>query len=105
MLSKWSAFADVVDMGPKMKQVFIITVLSFWLSTPLTASEKVSDKLTDQRVLAEFTFTKGEDIILLPVKLRGEEHLFFFDTGTSRIVFDFQLLSPISVSIALGLEK
>ena len=47
-----------------------------------------SEEITRQEVLAEFTFTKGEDIILLPVKFRGEEHLFIFDTGASWIMFD-----------------
>jgi hypothetical protein len=71
-----------------MKQVFIVLALVFLLAGCAVAPEEVSDEFTDQRILAEFEFTEGEDIILLRVKFGGEEHLFIFDTGASWIMFD-----------------
>jgi len=71
-----------------MRQALIILSLFFLLIGFAIASESNVNELTTQTILAEFTFTKGEDIILLPVKFGGEEHLFVFDTGASWIMFN-----------------
>jgi len=47
-----------------------------------------SEKITCQKVLAEFTIEKSADIVLLPVEFKGEQHWFIFDTGASWVVFD-----------------
>lgn len=74
-----------------MKQVLIILTIVFLLVDFAVASEEVSNECTDQGVLAEFTFTKGDYGIFLPVQFKGKEHLFVFDTGATLTVFDTSL--------------
>ena len=77
---------------PKITLSNCVLFLSFSLLFPVGGyagePDKNSDRFAGRKILAEFKITKGEDIILLPVKFRGKEHLFIFDTGASWIAFD-----------------
>jgi len=47
-----------------------------------------SEKETNTKYRTEFTFTKGETPICLPVIFKGKEFCFVLDTGSSNTVFD-----------------
>jgi predicted aspartyl protease len=74
-----------------MRQKFVILVLIFLLAGSVMASENTSEGFTKQEVLAEFTFTKEDYGVFLPVKFKGEEYLFVLDTGATHTVFDTSL--------------
>ena len=82
-----------------MKQILRVLGLVFLLAGFAAASEKISNEVASRSILVEFTFTKGQCGIFLPVKFEGKEYLFVFDTGSSHTMFD------ISFRQALGKAK
>jgi len=73
-----------------LKEVLAFCVL-FLASGHGAEPESSSEASADQRILAEFTIAKGGDLILVPVTFKGNEYLFFLDTGCSHTVFDSSL--------------
>lgn len=50
-----------------------------------------SERLANQRVLAQFPIDRDPDVILLPVRFKEKEHWFLLDTGSSHTAFDTSL--------------
>ena len=75
-------------MQKEKLQILLGLIISSLFVSCTIASESKPNECHKQEVLAEFTFTKGENIILLPVKFRDKEYLFLLDTGSSHTVFD-----------------
>lgn len=74
-----------------MKQTLVILGLIFLLADCAIASERDVNELTTQTILAEFTFETDGYTIILPIRFKGEEYLFIFDTGASYTGFDTSL--------------
>jgi len=74
---------------------WIFLVLSFLTLVPCANCEteaiKSDQPLTNQQILAEFTFKRDEVVIFIPVRIKGKEYLFFLDTGASTTAFDSSL--------------
>lgn len=62
--------------------------LLFWVSSYASELESSSERLLDQKILAEFKIARGGDPILLPVIFKGKEYLFLLDTGFSHTAFN-----------------
>ena len=60
----------------------------FFVSNCLAASNKNFEKLIEQEIPAEFKFETDGYTIILPIKFKGEECLFMFDTGASYTGFE-----------------
>jgi len=64
------------------------TATSNKAKAPKEVKPFVEEKGTEAKPKTEFTFTRGETPIHLPVVFKGKEYFFILDTGSSHIVFD-----------------
>lgn len=82
-------------MAKFILNTWIFLVLSFLTLVPCANCEteaiKSDQPLKNQQILVEFTITKDECAIFLPVRFKGKEYLFFLDTGASVTTFDNSL--------------
>ena len=77
----------------------------FLTSSDAAEPEKSSEKFAGQKILAEFTFARGAEDILLPVKFKGKEHLFVLDTGASHTIFDISFKQELGKAKRVGIGK
>ena len=74
------------------RQIVLVGIVLYFPLSGCKANPKASsDTTSDHNVLAEFEIAKQGDPILLPVKFRGKDYLFLFDTGCSVTTFDVSL--------------
>lgn len=79
-----------------LKAVLVLSFCVLFLAGGYAAETKRSSGgFTDQEILAEFTIAKGTDLIVLPVRFKGEEYMFFLDTGCSLTAFDISFKSEL----------
>ncbi len=75
-----------------LKVVLVLSLFVLLLAGSCAEEPKsTSNGPAEQKVLAEFEIAKGGDPILLPVRFKDKEYLFFLDTGSSHTAFDTSL--------------
>jgi len=79
-----------------LNSILFWSFLIFFFATDFAAqTSSLSNRFKSPKVLAKFSFQKGEDHIILPVNYNGKEYSFVLDTGASFTLFDASLKNEL----------